>query len=180
MDFKAVDFKGVKFSVSEDGEIITNLRTGNQLKLRTDPDGYRVCNTHCHGKKVNIRVHQLVAKAFLGDCPPGCVIDHIDRNRANNHFSNLRYVSLSEQNKNRDYTNINKLNKAKAQLSRKVRSRPVSLVSADECIDFNSVTEVIFWVMEKRECSFDAAKIYVYRHIERRQKVLGYEVFYND
>ena len=43
------------------------------------------------------RIHQLVASKFLpGPTREKCVIDHIDRNRQNNHASNLRWVSCSE------------------------------------------------------------------------------------
>ena len=41
------------------------------------------------------RVHLLVARAFIGPKPDGMVCDHIDRNKANNSWRNLRYTSLS-------------------------------------------------------------------------------------
>ena len=41
-------------------------------------------------------VHHLVAQAFLGDRPEGMVIDHIDGNGFNNHYTNLRYVTHKE------------------------------------------------------------------------------------
>jgi hypothetical protein len=45
-------------------------------------------------------VHKLVATAFLGDSN-GFDVDHIDRNRQNNHVSNLRYCSRSDNNRNK-------------------------------------------------------------------------------
>ena len=180
MIFRNVEFKGVLFQVSEDGEHVINLRTGNQMKLRNDKDGYRIFSTHHHGKKIHVRVHQLVAKAFLGERPEGYVLDHIDRNRANNHYSNLRYISLSEQNKNRDYTKINELNKAKAQLSRQACMKSVSLVNGDDIKMFESLVAMAEKVAEMRGCSVVTAKKYIYRHKERGQKVCGYEVIYND
>lgn len=180
MIFKSVNFKGVDFQVSEDGEIIINLRTGNQMKLCNDKDGYRIFSTHHHGKKINGRVHQLVAKAFLGERPEGYVLDHIDRNRANNHYTNLRYVSLSEQNKNRDYTKINELNKAKAQLARQAVIKSVSLVNGDDIKMFESIVAMAEKVAEMRGCSVVSARQYIYRHKKRGQKVCGYEVIYND
>lgn len=180
MIFKNVNFKGVDFQVSEDGETIINLRTGNVLRPFTDKDGYKMTSARLHGKKINIRVHQLVAAAFLGERPNGFVIDHIDRNRANNHYKNLRYVSLSEQNKNRDYTNINALNKAKARLAAQVSRKSVSLFDDHSCIDFDSVKSLIHHIAKLRNCNFNAAKKFVHEHIRQGKKICGYEVIYND
>ncbi|CAL6111130.1 Conserved_hypothetical protein [Hexamita inflata] len=50
---------------------------------------------------VSIRIHRLVAQAFLGECPEDCEVDHIDRCRYNNQLTNLRYVSGSQNCMNR-------------------------------------------------------------------------------
>lgn len=47
------------------------------------------------------RVHRLVLETFVGFAPDGKTeVDHIDRNPANNHVSNLRWVSRTENNRN--------------------------------------------------------------------------------
>ena len=48
------------------------------------------------GRGRMVTVHSLVAQAFLGDRPKGMVIDHIDGNRFNNHYTNLRYCTQKE------------------------------------------------------------------------------------
>jgi hypothetical protein len=40
--------------------------------------------------------HKLIAETFLGPCPDGQEIDHIDADPLNNAISNLRYVTASE------------------------------------------------------------------------------------
>jgi hypothetical protein len=47
-------------------------------------------------------VHRLVARCFLpAPTCPKCEVDHIDRNKENNHASNLRWVSKQENLRNR-------------------------------------------------------------------------------
>jgi hypothetical protein len=48
------------------------------------------------GKGKKFLVHQLVTLAFIGKCPEGHNVNHIDGNKQNNHISNLEYVTHSE------------------------------------------------------------------------------------
>ncbi len=47
-----------------------------------------------NGKRKQKYVHRLVAEAFIGPCPPGYSVDHIDNNPTNNCVSNLRYLPI--------------------------------------------------------------------------------------
>jgi len=63
------------------------------------PQGYR--SVRFRGK--HYRVHVLVCRAYHGLPPEGkSCVDHIDRCRANNSPSNLRWVSAKENNDNAD------------------------------------------------------------------------------
>jgi hypothetical protein len=44
----------------------------------------------------SVTIHRLVAQAFIPNPEAKPMIDHIDRNRHNNHVSNLRWCSLQE------------------------------------------------------------------------------------
>jgi len=51
----------------------------------------------------NKAVHRLVYEAFLGIIPSNCSVDHIDQDKTNNRLTNLRAITMSEQNRNRTF-----------------------------------------------------------------------------
>lgn len=51
-------------------------------------------------KGSNQRIHRLVAKAFVnGENEDNNIVNHIDGNKENNHYSNLEWCSISYNNK---------------------------------------------------------------------------------
>ena len=86
------------YSISIDGQVMKN---GKLMKGASDSIGYRqVCQ---HGKLK--LVHRLVASRFLPApaTDEKLEIDHIDRDKSNNHASNLRWCSKSTNMKNRKH-----------------------------------------------------------------------------
>jgi len=86
------------------------------LKLHIGKEGYYKLGLYKNSKVKDFKLHRLVYEAYKGEIPTGYCIDHIDRNRQNNHINNLRLATYSENtcnmktpksNKSTGYKNIN-------------------------------------------------------------------------
>lgn len=88
------------YEVSSDGTIYsTKGSSKSKVATRKDDDGYERVNLSNSAEKngfKTFRVHELVAKAFLGSRPDGAEILHKDGNCTNNSSSNLEYGSKSK------------------------------------------------------------------------------------
>lgn len=94
------------YLVSDLGRIM-NRKTGRMLKLHDDKRGYLKCILYNEGKSHTYKVHYLVMLCFIGERPVDTLtneplqIDHIDRNRYNNHLTNLRFCTRKENMRNK-------------------------------------------------------------------------------
>lgn len=61
------------------------------LTLVADPKGYLFATFRTNGQNCKRAVARLVAQAFIGPRPAGCVVRHMDGNKANNTPANLAY-----------------------------------------------------------------------------------------
>ena len=74
-----------------------------KLKISTDSNGYKyiiINEKHYLLHRVNYYIHNPEWDIY--DNSKNNLIDHIDRNRSNNHISNLRVANHSENHQNRD------------------------------------------------------------------------------
>lgn len=69
---------------------------GKFLKPQFDRDGYLHVNLYKNGKSKTKKIHKLVTEAFIGPCPKGYEVNHIDGNKKNPHVDNLEYITHSK------------------------------------------------------------------------------------
>ncbi len=101
------------YKVSSEGMVVRIVGgrgsriTGMPLAMSIDSTGYYVVTLCVNGKRTTVRVHLLVARAFLTR-PAETEVNHIDGNKLNNYLLNLEYVSRSENMLHAYRTGLNK------------------------------------------------------------------------
>jgi len=90
------DYEGI-YDVSDLGRV-RRINTGRILKGGIDGHGYRAVTLSKNGITECIKVHRLVAMAFLNHKPCGykIVVNHININKLDNRASNLELVTVRE------------------------------------------------------------------------------------
>lgn len=94
------DIKGYEgyYKASNTGKIKSLKRKKEAiLKCRKDGRGYEIVDLYLNGRR-DIKVHQLVAMAFLNHTPCGykIVVDHISGDITDNSLNNLQLISQRE------------------------------------------------------------------------------------
>lgn len=74
-------------------------KVNEKIKVaRKDKQGYELLDLYKDNKPKTVRVHRLVAEAFIENINSKETVNHIDGNKSNNAASNLEWVSYKEQN----------------------------------------------------------------------------------
>lgn len=74
------------------GKTGPQFKKGVSLKPGVNIHGY----IHFRLSGRTLTAHSLVAAAFIGERPKGCVIDHLNEKRSDNRAMNLEYVTQAE------------------------------------------------------------------------------------
>lgn len=92
------------YEISNHGHMRRELVNGSYKYIEgyMNKKGYKITHITRNYHSKTFMFHQQVVYQFIGPRPEGLVIDHIDRNKLNNHVSNLRYCSNKENIRNTD------------------------------------------------------------------------------
>ena len=180
LEFRKIPSLKFLYEVNCDGTIFRNARSKRCL----------TCRKHSHNSKSEywytlvqidkkirkVYIHKVVAECWLGKNPEGYEIDHIDRNSLNNHYTNLRYVTRSEQMLNRDYSKFMDKLIENLSVGNKGHINPVRLINGSISIDFPTARQAAKYLSTvypyKKEKSFND-KLHL-----RRKHIFEYDVIY--
>lgn len=89
------------YQAHPDGFIRSVPRNGTRRKpyilaKSTDKDGYEVCKLRNKSKVITGKVHRLIAEVFVPNPEGKPQVNHKDGDKTNNHYSNLDWVTPSE------------------------------------------------------------------------------------
>lgn len=168
MEFRTIPSLFNKYEVNEDGTIFRNAKTKKELTIKLDmhhsQKGYYTTFVHFGGRQPDnynkrVMIHRVVAECWLGPCPDGYEVDHIDRNSHNNDYHNLRYVTRSEQMKNRDHSGIGARGTRNCKEARRKRARRTQLFfDNNESYIFDSISEAAAFLASRESIKVDKAR----------------------
>lgn len=132
------------YQVSDTGEVkstkywgqFRRKDSGGLLHQRTYKSGYKYVNLYKDGHMYSVKVHRLVAQAFLPNPNNLPQVNHKDENKANNNLINLEWCNVVY---NLTYNNLQKRSHQK-------QKRRIKGYNSNETIEFDSVTAAALYL----------------------------------
>lgn len=179
LEFRKIKSLDFLYEINGNGTIVRNVKSKKHIRIVLDfhhsKVGYYFVWLYKKKKVHRCSIASLVAECWLGDRPDGYEIDHIDRNPHNNLYTNLRYVTRSEQMKNRDHSNISK--QGTLNLNKYVESikKPVILIRDDKTYMFPSRIDCARFLSDVYHKKIDYMRSKLKKH---RSHIFDFDVFY--
>jgi hypothetical protein len=141
--------------VSKSGKVHNSYEIKEKfLKLAKNSEGYLTANLCKNGSRKTVKVHVVVALAFLGERPKSCVICHGEKGKLNNAVFNLRYDTLeaNEKDKIRDKTSQHIFSPEKILEIRRLHTQsklPYARIASMYNVDSNCIRKIILRISYK-------------------------------
>ena len=183
-EFRKIPSLDFRYEVSRDG-VVRNIKSKKIKKQQITQFGYYRTNYRVNKSNPNYKpnqgwdrpLHQLVMECWGTQKPsPNHIIDHIDRNKLNNHISNLRWVTKIENRNNIDKEAYSKTNSLAQLNSQKKKRVAVRLVNKNENLVFNSRFQAAQWLIDNGKTQTKNPKG-LSRRIAIQKFVHGYEIY---
>ena len=116
------------YAVTEEGQVWSYRKNDFLIPTLNEQGYYKVTLFDNDGEKKCIYIHKLVALTYIPipQSEEELTVDHIDRNKRNNTVSNLRWVTRSVQNQNKNWTE--KMQSSVEKAAKEVRSAAVEFL----------------------------------------------------
>lgn len=150
-----------------------DFRNGHILKPIKKKRGYLEVNLSERGKRKACKIHRLVMLAFVGDCPEGIQVNHIDEDKTNNRLDNLEYVTQIENcnhgTRNERLSKILKGRKRSEETRKRIKASAMKRAKAVMCVE----TKVVFPSAGIAEAATGIKKIGISHVCSGRQHTAG-------
>lgn len=181
LEFRKIKSLDFLYEVNENGTILRNVKSKKQHRIVLDmhhsKTGYYKTTIHFKGKNKRVMIHKVVAECWLGDKPENMSVDHIDRNTRNNHYTNLRYATHSEQMKNRKMSDkvIKQATLNCLKWTMTYVAKPVIITKNNNSIKFDSMSQAAEYISKE----YGLKKEHIRSKLKkRRKKIYDYDIKY--
>jgi len=152
--YSKISKKILKPSVNSSGYCVIDLYSKEYNETQKNKEYTR----KRHGRRKKFRVHYLVAKHFIKNNNPELKteVNHKDKNRTNNHISNLEWVSTAENlqhahnKKVIQYDKDNKIIKTYVSLTQASKENNIDLKTLSSVIKNNTFKLESYWKLETK------------------------------